>query len=81
MPLDEATPITHDRLRILVDVDEALNRLAAIDPRRARVVELRYFGGMTVDETAEILEIAPITVTRNWNFAKAWLHSELLKDT
>ena len=75
--LDEATPVAHDRLRLLVDVDEALNRLAAIDSRRARVVELRYFGGMTIDETAEILEIAPITVTRNWNFAKAWLLREL----
>jgi RNA polymerase sigma factor (TIGR02999 family) len=75
--LDEASPLAHDRLRILVDVDEALNRLAAIDPRRARVVELRYFGGLTVEETAEILEVSPITVIRNWNFAKAWLLREL----
>jgi RNA polymerase sigma factor (TIGR02999 family) len=75
--LDEAPPVAHDRLRRLVDVDEALNRLAAIDPRRARVVELRYFGGMTVEETAETLHISPITVTRNWNFAKAWLLREL----
>jgi RNA polymerase sigma factor (TIGR02999 family) len=75
--LDEASPLAHDRLRILVDVDEALNRLAAIDPRRARVVELRYFGGLTVEETAEILDVSPITVIRNWNFAKAWLLREL----
>lgn len=75
--LDEAPPVAHDRLGRLVDVDEALNRLSAIDPRRAKVVELRYFGGLTVEETAEALQVSPITVIRNWNFAKAWLLREL----
>ncbi len=75
--LDEAPPLAQDRLGVLVDVDEALNRLAAIDPRRAKVVELRYFGGLSVEETAEVLNVSPITVIRHWNFAKAWLLREL----
>jgi|SRR5579862_5810403 len=75
--LDEAPPVAEDRVGLLVDVDEALNRLAAIDPRRAKVVELRYFGGLTVEETAEVLQVSTITVIRNWNFAKAWLLREL----
>jgi RNA polymerase sigma factor (TIGR02999 family) len=75
--LDEALPVAQDRIGLLVDVDEALNRLAAIDPRRAKVVELRYFGGLSVEETAEVLEISPITVIRHWKFAKAWLLREL----
>ena len=75
--LDEAPTLAQDRVGLLVDVDEALNRLAAIDPKRAKVVELRYFGGLSVEETAEVLKISPITVIRNWNFAKAWLLREL----
>ena len=75
--LDEAPRLAQDRVGLLVDVDEALNRLAAIDPKRAKVVELRYFGGLSVEETAEVLKISPITVIRNWNFAKAWLLREL----
>jgi RNA polymerase sigma factor (TIGR02999 family) len=81
LSLDEAAPIAQEKLGLLVDVDEALNRLAAIDPRRAKVVELRYFGGLTVEETAEVLKISPITVIRNWNFAKAWLLRELSATT
>jgi DNA-directed RNA polymerase specialized sigma24 family protein len=54
-----------------------LARLAAIDPRTAQVVELRYFGGFSVEETAEILGVSPITVIRSWNFTKAWLLREL----
>jgi RNA polymerase sigma factor (TIGR02999 family) len=57
----------------LLAVDEALERLAKLDPQQARVVELRYFGGMTVEETAEALGIAPRTVKRDWAMAKAWL--------
>lgn len=57
-------------------VDEALARLAALDPQQARVVELRYFGGMTVEETAEALDISPRTVKRDWAMAKAWLRLE-----
>ena len=57
-------------------VDEALGRLAQLDPQQARIVELRYFGGMTVEEAAEALEISPRTVKRDWAMAKAWLRTE-----
>ena len=58
-------------------LDEALQRLHALDARKSRVVELRYFGGLSVDETAEVLRVSPITITRDWNLAKAWLAREL----
>jgi RNA polymerase sigma factor (TIGR02999 family) len=61
----------------LIALDEALERLAAIDERKSRVVELRYFGGLSVEETAEVLKVSPITVIRHWNMAKAWLAREL----
>jgi RNA polymerase sigma factor (TIGR02999 family) len=63
----------------LVALDEALNRLAEFDKRQARVVELKYFSGMTEDETAEVLSISPATVRRDWNMAKAWLFHQLKK--
>ena len=58
-------------------VDEALHGLARVDERKARVVELRYFGGLSVEETAQALEISPETVMRDWRMAKAWLLREL----
>ena len=61
----------------LVALDNALHALAAIDPRRAKVVELRFFGGMSVQETAEVLDVSPETVMRDWKQAKNWLRSEL----
>jgi RNA polymerase sigma factor (TIGR02999 family) len=61
----------------LLDLDDALNKLAAVDPRKSMVVELRYFGGLSVEETAEVLKVAPITVMRDWNLAKAWLAREI----
>lgn len=61
----------------LVALDEALEALEEFDPRKAKVVELRFFGGLSVDEVAEVLKIAPITVIREWNYAKAWLYSAL----
>ena len=61
----------------LVALDEALERLTALDPRKGRVVELRFFGGLSVEETAAVLEISPFTVIRDWNFAKVWLHREI----
>jgi RNA polymerase sigma factor (TIGR02999 family) len=60
-----------------IALDEALTRFAAHSPAPARVVELRYFGGLTVDETATLLGVAPVTVKRQWAFARAWLHREL----
>jgi len=61
----------------VVAVDEALNRLAEIDEQQSRVVELRYFSGLTVEETAAVMGISPATVKRDWSMAKAWLHREL----
>jgi RNA polymerase sigma factor (TIGR02999 family) len=58
-------------------VDEALNALARIDPRRAQVVELRFFGGLTVEETGQVLQVSPQTVMRDWKLARAWLAREL----
>ena len=58
-------------------LDRALDRLAALDPHQAKVVELRYFGGLTVEETAEALGISPATVKRHWTLARAWLRREL----
>jgi RNA polymerase sigma-70 factor, ECF subfamily len=75
--LEEGATLADDSMMTLVDVDLALQRLAAIDPRPAQVVELRYFGGLSVEETAEVLKVSTITVIRSWNFAKAWLLREL----
>ena len=61
----------------LIALDEALNNLAAFDARKARVIELRFFGGLTVEETAEVLEIAPDTVARDWRLARTWLLQQL----
>ena len=61
----------------LVALDDALKALAAIDPRRSQVVELRFFGGLTAEETAEMLHVSPVTVMNDWKFAKAWLLREL----
>jgi RNA polymerase sigma factor (TIGR02999 family) len=58
-------------------LDDALNNLAEIDPRRAHVIELRFFGGLTVDETAQVLQTSPQTVMREWKLARAWLAREL----
>jgi RNA polymerase sigma factor (TIGR02999 family) len=75
--LDEALTLTQERSHELVALDEALKALAEIDPRQSRVVELRFFGGLSVEETAEALGISPRTVIREWNSAKAWLYHEL----
>lgn len=63
----------------LIALDEALNRLSAFDPQQARVVELRYFSGLSLDETADILQISRATVARDWEAARAWLHHELTR--
>jgi RNA polymerase sigma factor (TIGR02999 family) len=61
----------------VVALDAALDRLAALDPRQARVVELRYFGGLSLEETASVVEISPATVKRDWAMARAWLYQQL----
>jgi RNA polymerase sigma factor (TIGR02999 family) len=75
--LGEAEPVAVERAEDLVALDEALGALAEVDPRKARVVELRFFGGLSVDETAEVLEVSAETVMRDWRLAKVWLLREL----
>ncbi len=75
--LDEAALVAKERGRALLMLDEALNTLARIDPRRSHVVELRYFGGLNNEEIAGVLKISQNTVTRDWNMARAWLYQEL----
>ena len=75
--LDEAALVAKERGRALLMLDEALNSLAKIDPRRSHVVELRYFGGLNNEEIAGVLKISENTVTRDWNMARAWLYQEL----
>src|SRR4051812_25225063 len=75
--LDEALVVSSEPQRGLVELDDALNALAAVDPRKEKVVELRYFGGLSVEETAAALELSPGTVVRDWRLAKVWLLREL----
>jgi RNA polymerase sigma-70 factor, ECF subfamily len=77
VPFDEALVPSHERATALVALDDALTALAALDPRRARVVELRYFGGLGVEESAEVLQVSPETVMRDWKRARAWLRAAL----
>jgi RNA polymerase sigma factor (TIGR02999 family) len=75
--LDEAAMISGGRGRDLVALDEALNALAELDDRQSRVVELRFFGGLSLEEVAEVLKVSVGTVRRDWSLARAWLHREL----
>jgi RNA polymerase sigma factor (TIGR02999 family) len=75
--LDDALLVTAAPDIDLLALDEVLTRLAAIDPQQSRIVELRYFGGLTMEETAEVMQISPATVGRDWTMAKAWLYAEL----
>lgn len=77
VPLDEGAIVREERAGELVALDDALTRLAAIDPRKSQIVELRFFGGLTVEETAEVMKLAPITIMREWRAAKAWLWREI----
>lgn len=79
IPLEEPLVFTEEQSDDLVSLDEALERLAQFDERQSRVVELRFFGGLTVDETAEVLGISSKTVKRDWAVARAWLHREVRK--
>jgi RNA polymerase sigma-70 factor, ECF subfamily len=75
--LDEAIIVAPERGADLLALDEALTRLQALNARQAQVVELRYFGGLSEEETAEALKVSVRTVRRDWNFARVWLHREL----
>jgi RNA polymerase sigma factor (TIGR02999 family) len=75
--LDEAIAISPERAADFVALDEALNALAEIDERKSRVVEMRFFGGLSIEQTAEVLKVSPDTVMRDWRLAKVWLLREL----
>ena len=75
--LDDAAGWTEPTDVDVLALDEALTKLAELDERQARVVELRFFGGLNIDETAEVMSVSPATVKREWRMAKAWLHNEL----
>ena len=75
--LDEAMLMAPGRSAELLALDEALNNLAELDPRKSRVVELRHFGGLSVEEAAEVLQVSPNTVIRDWSLARAWLRREV----
>jgi RNA polymerase sigma-70 factor, ECF subfamily len=78
LPLDEALGVAGESADVnLLELDEALNELAELDRRQAQIIELRYFSGLTIEETAEILHLSSATVKREWTMAKAWLRSEL----
>ena len=75
--LDEALTVTTKKSALLIALDEALSKLAAWDERKAKIVEMKFFGGLSVEETAEVLKISGVTVMREWSRAKAWLYREL----
>ncbi len=75
--LDEEAILSPGQSKEIVDLHEALERLGTLDSRKARVVELKYFGGLNHDEIAEVMKISTVTIRRDWVFAKAWLHNEL----
>jgi RNA polymerase sigma factor (TIGR02999 family) len=81
LSLDEALTFSDSQSQELVRLDEALARLAKLDPRQSRVIELRFFAGLSVEETAEVMRISPKTVKRDWSVARAWLHRELRSGT
>jgi RNA polymerase sigma factor (TIGR02999 family) len=78
--LDESLIVSDERNAEIVNVHEALERLAEFDARKSQIVELRFFGGLSIEETAEVLGVSPGTVMRDWTLAKAWLHRELGSD-
>jgi RNA polymerase sigma factor (TIGR02999 family) len=77
--LEEIANVSNERAADLVALDEALTKLAVIDSRKAQIVELKYFGGMTIEEAAEVLGVSTPTVERDWKMAKIWLHREVSK--
>lgn len=78
LPLHDAAVMSDDRAEEVIAVNSALENLTAIDPRKSRVFELRYFGGLSVEEAAEALKVSPATVARDWRMAKAWLRREMI---
>ena len=81
LSLDEAAILSDERAADLLALDEALTKLASVDARKSRVVELRFFSGLTIEEVAEVLKVTPKTVARDWAMARAWIHRELSTET
>jgi len=81
LALDDAAPLAQRKDLDVVALDDALNALAEIDPRQSRIVELRFFAGLSLEETAQVLGIGPATVQRDWTAARAWLHREMARST
>ena len=77
VPLDEASTVVQEQAANVAALDDALQRLEAIDERQGKIVELRFFGGLSIEETAEVLKVSPGTVMRDWTFARAWLRNEM----
>jgi RNA polymerase sigma factor (TIGR02999 family) len=75
--LEEVASISLEPDNNLLALDQALNGLAEIDPQQSRIIELRYFGGLTIEETAEVMKLSPATIKREWAMARAWLHQAL----
>jgi RNA polymerase sigma-70 factor, ECF subfamily len=80
IPLDEAVIVSPDRTAEMMALDEALESLATVDQRKSQILELRFFGGLSIEETAEVLGVSPGTVMRDWTLAKAWLQIEMTRD-
>ena len=78
--LEEALTVAGEKDADLLALDEVLRSLAELDERKSKIVELRFFGGLSVEETAEVLKVSPVTVIREWNKAKAWLYRELSRE-
>src|SRR5262249_4944540 len=79
--LEDIAILSEDRTDEIIAIDSALENLTAFDPRKGKVFELRYFGGMSVEEVAEALEVSPVTVARDWRMAKVWLRREIAPGT
>jgi RNA polymerase sigma factor (TIGR02999 family) len=79
--LEDTAIVGGDRSADLIALDDAMNELAKLDARKVQVVEMRFFGGLSVEETAEVLKVSAITVMRDWSTAKAWLYRELSRET
>jgi RNA polymerase sigma factor (TIGR02999 family) len=80
LPLDEQLAYDPDRAGEIVALEEALQRLEKIDPQQSRIIELRFFGGLSVEETAEVMGISPRTVKRDWSVARLWLHRKIASE-
>jgi RNA polymerase sigma-70 factor, ECF subfamily len=77
LSLEEVAVVARDRTADLVALDDAMNALAHLDPRKVQIIEMRFFGGLRIEETAEVLKVSPATVRRDWSIAKFWLYREL----